>query len=144
MLLDFNFNLQNFSIPLSLLTHLHAVLYWLVALVANHRLQLLSQSPCRCCPNFSSWRLAFNQAVTYYLRGTKTNRELLSSIQFSSTQDVYEIIPDLWYLKKEKKEDGESPYVLHPISQKVSPQRCLWKSSNVSLIDNGPVSFFQC
>ena len=31
------------------------------------------------------------------------------------------------------------PYALHPISQKF-PQRWLWNSSNVKLIDDGPLS----
>ena len=33
----------------------------------------------------------------------------------------------------------ESPYALHTISQEF-PQCCLWNSSNVGLIDNGPFS----
>ena len=49
-----------------------------------------------------------------------------SSIQFTS----------IWYLCCR-----ESPHAL-PISQKF-PQHCLWNSSNVCLIDNGPLSSFQ-
>ena len=42
-----------------------------------------------------------------------------------------------WYLCTHK-----SPCALHPISQKFS-QSCLWNSSSIQLIDNGPVSSFQ-
>ena len=35
-----------------------------------------------------------------------------------------------------------SSYALHPVSQKF-PQCCLWNSSSVRLIDNGPLSAFQ-
>ena len=42
-----------------------------------------------------------------------------------------------WYLCARK-----SPYALHPVSQRF-PQRCLWNSSNVRLIDDGPLSSFQ-
>ena len=42
-----------------------------------------------------------------------------------------------WYLCARK-----SPYALHPVSQKFA-QRCLWNGSNVRLIDDGPLSFFQ-
>ena len=34
------------------------------------------------------------------------------------------------------------PYALHPVSQKF-PQRCLWNGSNLSLIDDGPLSSVQ-
>ena len=43
-----------------------------------------------------------------------------------------------WYLGAWK-----SPYaLLHPASEKF-PQRCLWNSSSVGLIDDGPLSSFQ-
>ena len=42
-----------------------------------------------------------------------------------------------WYLCARK-----SPYALHPFSQKF-PQRWFWNSSNVRLIDDGPLSSFQ-
>ena len=42
-----------------------------------------------------------------------------------------------WYLCAQ-----ESPYALHPVSQKF-PQSCLWNSSNVRLTDDGPLSSFQ-
>ena len=48
-------------------------------------------------------------------------------VQFSSS----------WYLCARK-----NPYALHPVSQKV-PQRCLWDSSNVRLIESNPLSSFQ-
>ena len=43
----------------------------------------------------------------------------------------------IWHLCNRK-----SPYALHPVSQKFS-QCCLWNSSNVRLIDDGPLSSFQ-
>ena len=42
-----------------------------------------------------------------------------------------------WYLGALK-----SPYALYPVSQKF-PQCCLWNSSNVCLIDDGPLLSFQ-
>ena len=50
-----------------------------------------------------------------------------SAVQFSSR----------WYLCAWK-----SPYVLRLVSQKF-PQRCLWNSSNICLVDDGPLSSFQ-
>ena len=50
-----------------------------------------------------------------------------SSVEFSSR----------WYLYA-----WDSPYILHPISQKL-PWCCLWNRSSVGLIDNGPFSSFQ-
>ena len=50
-----------------------------------------------------------------------------SAVQFSSR----------WYLCAWK-----SPYVLRLVSQKF-PQRCLWNSSNIRLVDDGPLSSFQ-
>ena len=52
---------------------------------------------------------------------------ILQSLQFSSR----------WYLHAPK-----NPYVLHLVSQ-LFPQHCLWNSSNVLLIDDGPLSSFQ-
>ena len=49
------------------------------------------------------------------------------SVQFSSR----------WYLCARK-----SPYVLHPVSKRF-PQRHLWNSFNVRLIEDGPLSSFQ-
>ena len=52
---------------------------------------------------------------------------LFGPVQFSSR----------WYLGALK-----SPYALYPVSQKF-PQCCLWNSSNVCLIDDGPLLSFQ-
>ena len=56
----------------------------------------------------------------------------LSSRQFSSVQ-----FSSRWYLRARN-----SPYALHPVSQKF-PQRCLGNGSNVRLTDDGPLSSFQ-
>ena len=49
------------------------------------------------------------------------------SVQFSSR----------WYLCAWK-----SPYALHPVSQKF-PQRCIWNSSKIRVIDDGLLSSYQ-
>ena len=65
-----------------------------------------------------------------------------SSVLFSSVHSGIWYIPSVqfssrWYLCGQK-----SPYALHPVSQ-TFPQRCLWNSSNVRLINDGPPSSFQ-
>ena len=81
---------------------------------------------------FSSVQSRSVQSNSVCFSSVQLNPDQFSSTEFSSVQFSLR-----WYFCTHK-----SPYTFHAISKKLT-QHCLWNSSNVHLIDNGPLSSFQ-
>ena len=79
---------------------------------------------------FSSVQISSVQFSLFQFSSVKSRSVQFNWIQFSSVQFKMVFCTH------------KSPYTFHAISKKLT-QHCLWNSSNVHLIDNGPLSSFQ-